>query len=294
MLYGKSYLVVGVFSFKKFTNPLQYDFILNYDYINEDYVNVFSQNYSYAYKNYEIVEGKDAEAFDECIASIYSEFKVGDIIKDQRGSSQEFKVVGLFNGDNQTISDPVLFSRESVLLSQYNECWFIFDDFTSSQSLLKSQDYYAKHIYNYHYDFSAEMQKESLLVFGIMALILIVVISVFIYFIMRSRMIADIYPIGVYRSIGASRTRILLRFVSDIFVTITLTALVGYLLTTFIFATLAANINNALSMNALKSSYLFSFLGALILYVLNFFFGLLPITMLMRKTPAEIIAKYDI
>ena len=107
-------------------------------------------------------------------------------------------------------------------------------------------------------------------------------------------MISDIYPIGVYRSIGASRFKIVLRFVSDILVTITLTALIGYLLTTFIFQTIAANVNNTLSMNALKSSYLFSFLGAVILYALNLFFGLLPIIMLMRKTPAEIIAKYDI
>ncbi|MDE7384742.1 MAG: ATP-binding cassette domain-containing protein, partial [Anaeroplasmataceae bacterium] len=283
--------VVGVFEFEKFVNEEVYDFILN---MEPEYKVEFSQGYSYEYRDFDIVEGRTPEKYDECIASVYSEYKVGDIIDDMYGSSQKFKVVGLFYGDNQTISIPVLFSREVVILSEMSNWWIMFDDKTSSIDVLESQGFYTKSIYNYYYDEMAKMQKENLIVFGIMSLVLIITISVFIYFMMRSRMIADIYPIGVYRSIGASRTRILLRFVSDIFVTITLTALIGYLLTTFIFDTIAANVNNALSMNALKSNYLFGFLGAIILYALNFIFGLLPIFMLMRKTPAEIIAKYDI
>ncbi|MDE6656189.1 MAG: ABC transporter permease, partial [Anaeroplasmataceae bacterium] len=288
---SESYQIVGVFTLKKFVNEEVYDFILNYDYKP----NTYNQTHSYAYRDYEIVNGRAPKAYNECIASIYSNYNVGDIIYDTAGSSQTFEVVGLFNGDNKTISIPVLFSREVVILSQdIYYCWMMYEDPSINQDILEPQGFSTKNIYDYYYDQAAEYQKDNLLMYGIMALILIVAVSVFIYFMMRSRMIADIYPIGVYRSIGASRTRILLRFVSDIFVTITLTALVGYLFTTFIFDTVAANINNTLSMNALKSSYLFGFLGALILYVLNFFFGLLPIVMLMRKTPAEIIAKYDI
>ncbi|MDE6408505.1 MAG: ABC transporter ATP-binding protein/permease [Anaeroplasmataceae bacterium] len=292
---NKVYTIVGVFKLKNYTSDVTYDFISNDKEIN--YSATFTQNNSYVYKDYQIVEGKDATSFDECIASVYSDYKVGDVIKDLNGSSTTFKVVGLFYGENDIISIPVLYSREVVILSNDIYSWLVFDDkanIKEIQATLESQGFYAKNIYDYYYDQLSSSQKENLLVFGIMSLVLIIAISVFIYFMMRSRMIADIYPIGVYRSIGASRMRILLRFVSDIFVTISLTALIGYVLTTFIFDTIAANVNNTLSMNALKSSYLFGFLGVVILYALNFIFGLLPIFMLMRKTPAEIIAKYDI
>lgn len=286
-----TYQIVGVYTFKKFTNPDVYDFISN---VETDYQMKQTQDNSYAYKDYDIVEGREAQAYNECIASIYSDYKLGDVIDDMAGSSQKFEVVGLFNADNQTLNNPILYSREAVVLSTYNDLWVVYNDTTNNKEILEPQGFYSINIYDYYYQHLKQMQKENLLVFGIMALVLIIAVSVFIYFMMRSRMIADIYPIGVYRSIGASRIRILLRFISDIFVTISLTALVGYLFATVVFDTIAINVNNALSMNALKSSYLFGFLGALILYALNFLFGLLPIIMLMRKTPAEIIAKYDI
>ena len=293
LLENITYQIVGVFTLKKFMSSENYDYIINnHDTLQEVYF--IDQRLSYKYRDYDIVEGKDAEAYNECIASIYSNYEIGDIIYDQNGSSQTFRVVGLYNGNNETISIPVLFSREVAILSNGGYCWLTYNDPSINKEILEPQGYYTENVYEFYQKQLVQNQKESLLMFGILSLILIVAISVFIYFMMRSRMIADIYPIGVYRSIGASRVRILLRFVSDIFVTITLTALIGYLLTTFIFDTVSANINNALSMNALKSSYLFSFLGVVILYVLNLLFGLLPILLLMRKTPAEIIAKYDI
>lgn len=288
---GDKYNVVGVFSFEKFTNEDTYDFILYRSQTDYELKNYQS---SYLYKDYEIVEGKEATAHNECIASVYSGFHVGDEISFYRGSLRKFKVVGLYYSDSRTLAIPVLYSREIAVLSKTSFCWLQFDDSVAVNTVLKGQGFYLKNIYNYYYDELASYQKENLLLFGIMSLVLLITISIFIYFMMRSRMIADIYPIGVYRSIGASRTRIMMRFVSDIFVTTTLTSLMGYLFATIIFDTFAINVNNALSMNALKSSYLFGFLGVLLLYALNFVFGLLPIFMLMRKTPAEIIAKYDI
>ena len=186
-----------------------------------------------------------------------------------------------------------LFSRDIVMISnpEIYMTWFQSDP---SNQIHLDEGLSIKNIFKYYYDVLYEEQVSFLLMFGILSLVLVITIAVLIYFIMRSRMISDIYPIGVYRSIGASRMRLILRFISDILVTVTLTSLLGYLFTTIIFDTIAWNINDSLSMNALKSSYLFSSLGVLLLYILNLFFGLFPIIMLMRKTPAEIISKYDI
>ncbi len=287
--YGEEYEVVGVFEFKKYPSTSNFVII--------KYSASYKQKYhlaefSYAYKSYSIVEGVDASSPYDCLASVYSQYKVGDIVYVE---NQEYKVVGLYYSDSETMGAEVMFSREACILSQfYGNILFQTKDEKAVEDIIKPKSYYRINIYECYYNNLKEEQQSNFLIFGIFALVLLIIVAVFIYFIMRSRMIADIYPIGVYRSIGASRMKMILRFVSDILVMVTLTSLIGYLFAMFIFQTIAANVNDTLSMNALKSSYLFSFLGVVILYVMNLIFGLFPIVMLMRKTPAEIISKYDI
>lgn len=287
--YGRNCEVVGIFQFKKY----QIDELTLMAYSTTRISTPqFKENYSYAYKDYEIVEGKDAKAQDECIVSVYSNYDVGEEITID---SRTYKIVGKYYSDSITLGECLLFSREACLLGAAgaNRLWFQVKDEKALNEALE-EGFYSINIYSLYRNEAQIFQQENFMVFGIFALVLLIIIAIFIYFIMRSRMISDIYPIGVYRSIGAPRIKIVLKFVCDILVTITLTSLLGYLITMFIFQTIAANINDTLSMNALKSSYLFSSLGVLILYVFNLIFGLLPIFLLMRKTPAEIIAKYDI
>ena len=47
------------------------------------------------------------------------------------------------------------------------------------------------------------------IIFELLSIILIVVSAIFIYLIMRSKMIADIYSIGVYRCLGAPKIKII-------------------------------------------------------------------------------------
>lgn len=284
---GTSYEIVGVFDFNDY--PAGYESCI----ITTQPISVKENNYlttCYEYADYKIVEGKEPVTDEECIVPIYSSYEVGDIIY---GGSfyHQVKVVGKYISNMETLGYPVLFSRNMIMLNSRPFSWFQCDNL---ESLSLEGNIFAKNVYDYHYDILREEQISFLLVFGILSLVLVITISIFIYFIMRSRMISDIYPIGVYRSIGASRFKLILRFVSDILVIVTLTSLLGYLLTTIIFETIAANVNSSLSVNALKSSFLFNFLGGLFLYILNLIFGLIPILMLMRKTPAEIISKYDI
>ncbi|MDE7263473.1 MAG: ATP-binding cassette domain-containing protein [Anaeroplasmataceae bacterium] len=280
------YEIIGTFKFKNYPTPDTLPFI----YYSSTYAisSVTLEEYSYAYQNYEIAEGREASSSKECLASVYTNFEIGQVITI---GQREYTIVGKYYSDSYTMGLGLLFSREACMLNR--NVWFQVKDKEAVKSILK-EPFKTINVYDFYYMAAKELQQENFLIFGILALALLAIISIFIYFIMRSRMISDIYPIGVYRSIGASRLKIVLRFVSDIFVTITLTALVGYVLTSIIFQTIAANVNNTLSMNALKSSYLFVFLGAVILYGLNLIFGLLPILLLMRKTPAEIISKYDI
>ena len=282
---NKTYHVVGIFEFVD-GNTIADNFIIHQNKLDRAFT--YFKDRCFTYEEYKLVEGRLPEKDTECIVSVYCSNEIGDNL-------DGIEIVGKYYAENTTLGFGALFTRTRVILSMnYNGgITFKVKDIGKINEVLEEK-FYVVNSYEHIIKGLKEDQYTSLLVFGILSLALIVTISIFIYFIMRSRMISDIYPIGVYRSLGASKFKLFLQFISDIFVMVTLTSLLGYIFTTIIFDTIAANINNTLSMNALKSSIWISILGALLLYLLNFIFGLLPIVMLMRKIPAEIISKYDI
>ena len=122
--------------------------------------------------------------------------------------------------------------------------------------------------------------------------VVIVVLSVCMYFIMRSSLLNRIKEVGIYRAIGVSKRNLTFKFFIEALLITTLTVLIGYILTSaFIFA--------CLGMSAMMETVFFYpvWLAAAVLGILYFicmFFGTLPILSLLRKTPSEILAKYDI
>ncbi len=283
---NRKFYVVGICEFKDYAVASD-TYIIHSEQLSK-FTSILKTN-CYSYETYQLISGRNPQKIGECLASVYTGYQLGQTVS---GTI----VVGIYYGDEASIAAGCLFTKEDIIIENSVNgvpLWFMTKDLEGVNKSLP-EELTLKNIYNSLIDPMREEQYVNLLVFGILALALMVTIGIFIYFVMRSRMISDIYPIGVYRSLGASRTKIFLQFISDIFVTITLTSLFGYLFTIIIFDTVAANINNTLSMNYLKSSYLYTFLGVLLLYAMNFLFGLLPIFLLMRKTPAEIISKYDI
>lgn len=283
---NKKFYVVGICEFKDY--KVGSDTYIVHTTQKNKYNSIMKSD-CYLYGDYRLVSGRNPESIRECIASVYTGYQVGTVVSG-------ITVVGIYYGGPSVLAAGCLFTKEDIIIDNSvngTPLWFMTKDIAEVSKSLP-QELVLKNVYTGQIEPMREEQYMNLLVFGILALSLLITIGIFIYFVMRSRMISDIYPIGVYRSLGASRTKIFLQFISDIFVTITMTSLLGYLFTIIIFDTVAANINNAMSMNYLKSSYLYTFLGILLLYGMNFLFGLFPISMLMRKTPAEIISKYDI
>ena len=115
-----------------------------------------------------------------------------------------------------------------------------------------------------------------------------------VLFLMRSKMLNDIYNIGVYRSLGSSKQRIYLKYFSDTFIMVSFTSLISYLLINIIYLTAIDSINEYFYLDLYNKSLGIPLIGVLVLYLVNIMFGLLPIYTLLRKTPSEIIAKYDI
>ena len=122
--------------------------------------------------------------------------------------------------------------------------------------------------------------------------VILVLMSVCMYFIMRSSLMNRIKEVGIYRAIGVSKKNLVFKFFIESVVLTTLTVLIGYALSSgFLFLCIG------MSSNMAEIFYYPLWLsGAVlaVLYAISLFFGTLPILTLLRKTPSEILAKYDI
>ena len=122
--------------------------------------------------------------------------------------------------------------------------------------------------------------------------VLLVLMSVCMYFIMRSSLMNRIKEVGIYRAIGVSKKNLVFKFFIEAVVLTTLTVFIGYLITSaFMFA--------CLSMSSLVADIFYypmwlALAVLIVIYVISLFFGTLPILSLLRKSPSEILAKYDI
>jgi len=270
---------------------------INHKYGDDIYVaNQKASSYGYGYTyypdkegNYEIVEGVDIANDNEILASVYSNYEIGQKVSGKT-------VVGKFNGTNDVMSAQFI-STYSVAVMHNSNYLFIFDvvDLEAASELALQRGFKLNDSYSAQYLTEKQYNQEIIMVFEILFVVLAIVSSIFIYFIMRSKMISDIYTIGVYRSLGASRIRINRKYLLDSFVLTTFTVLIGYVFCILIYTGIANLFNDLFGeMELLKASTLHYLLGGVAIYVIMIFFGMLPIIMLMRKTPSEICSKYDI
>ena len=123
-------------------------------------------------------------------------------------------------------------------------------------------------------------------------IVFLAIMSLCMYFIMKSSLMARIKEVGIYRAIGVSKGNLRYRFLIEAIVLTTFTVFIGYLISSAFIFVLSANVS-------LLESILYYpvwLAGAIlvILYVVCLICGMLPIASLLRKTPSEILSKYDI
>ena len=182
---------------------------------------------------------------------------------------------------------------ENYLTSAGNGAYlFITNDDNKLIDLFKDNGIQLKTSYNANHDFRVQQKREmfgsALTVSGVF----LVIIVVYVFFMMRSKMIHRIYEIGVLREIGASRFRIYRIFFIELMVLITMTTIIGY--TTSLILCHLANKKIGGLLGLFNYSPLYATLGFVVIYGVSIIAGMLPIFMLQRKTPAEIVAKYDL
>ena len=125
----------------------------------------------------------------------------------------------------------------------------------------------------------------------IFTVVVLAAMSLSYYFIIRSSLISRIYEVSVYRALGVTKGDIRKIFVTEIILITSITSLVGYLATSYVLIkvqALAADFYEFIHVSA------FSLLaGVVLIYTINILSGLIPVSNLLRRTPAEILSKYD-
>ena len=121
---------------------------------------------------------------------------------------------------------------------------------------------------------------------------LLAVLCVCMYFIMRASLLSRIKEIGIYRAIGVTKRNLKGRFLIESLVLSALTVFVGFLGASLL-------LKFWLSLTPLMSELFYYplWLAAILLVVLLavcILCGILPVLALLRKSPSEILAKYDI
>ena len=122
--------------------------------------------------------------------------------------------------------------------------------------------------------------------------VMMVIMSLCMYFIMRSSLMNRIKEVGIYRAIGVSKKNLVFRFLVEAAVLSSMTVLLGYIgVSAFIYA--------GYSISSLVADVFFypiwyALIVLAALLGISLVCGILPIVFLLRRTPSEILAKYDI
>lgn len=142
------------------------------------------------------------------------------------------------------------------------------------------------------FGFTVANRADEITGFVISMIVILAVMSVCMFFIMRSSMMNRIKEIGIYRAIGVSKRNLIFRFAIESFVLTALTVVVGYLIT-------SGYIWLCIAVSPMVETIFFyppwySLIVLAFLVIVSILSGILPMMSLLRKTPSEILAKYDI
>ena len=213
-------------------------------------------------------------------------------------SCLNFTVVGTFEFNQDVITS---YHRAYVSEETYKIVEDLYEIYSGYEQSIKVEDLeqleslkLAKS-YDKHFEVLKNTQYDNIKIYLIASGILIGVLVIYIYFTEHAKLISNIKEVGMLRAIGASKKQISGKYAAEAFVESICTVTIGYVVCgvgASIFEILLKLFTNSTA----KPFYanIFYYLFLLCVIIIFTFFGSLPSIRLMRKTPSEIIAKYDI
>ena len=235
---------------------------------------------------------------DEILSNIDSkatyDILIGENIQNGYGymGGAKFKIVGIVEKDGKCA-----YKMNANATSIVTYSCFTTSRYEQLKGYLENNGLVVDTVYNMTYQTMKEENRDQKLILVPVIIILFAISLVYIYFSMRSKMINDIYTIGIYRALSYSRTKITVKYAFDIFFMTLFTTALGYLMITLGSSAISKAINKVAMGYATQivvSEYASTYIILAGIFGVSIIIGILPITSLLRKTPSQILAKYDI
>ena len=220
------------------------------------------------------------------------EMKLNKTIK-TKVNGVELKVVGYYTSktnkqaylvNNNTVKYNVISQNENLMIYPKDESKLM-DTFTN--------DYNLRIVNQYEEDKQEFLRNEQANMISslIFAGIILFISLVEIYLMMRSSFLSRIKEVGVLRAIGVKKADIYRMFLGEILVITTCASVPGIILMAAILSAIAQipYIGGMYIANTLTVG-----ISILLVYGFNVLVGLLPLFRVIRKTPAQILARHDV
>lgn len=245
--------------------------------------------------SYEIISGRDVENVDECLVPDNS------MLEDETFFGK-YKIVGTYRAKRSDFFDSAIISEKAYnydlpnsfsekINTSYEYLGFSVNNLEALRELV---GYNIDTIYNLRAKNLKSQKMDGIIVKLSIALSLLIVSTVYVYFIMRSKLISSIYPTAVLRSIGASKGFIYRRFLIELLVITLFTNLLGFLGIHLIYFGIVSAVESLLGFRFFVTNIGLFFAGILAIVLVNFSVGILPIHRYLKDTPYEAASKYDI
>ena len=128
------------------------------------------------------------------------------------------------------------------------------------------------------------------LTLSIFAFVIFAVTWISLLFVMRTSVIERMTELSVFRALGVRRIDIYKIYLIEVLVITLITSVLGYLMGSYYLT----NINRDLiNFGIMRVTFISGLLSLSIIVISNLVFGLLPIVMLLRKTPSQLMSSYD-
>lgn len=200
----------------------------------------------------------------------------------------DYEIVGVYVGDTSyaLISDSDLDYNYINMLRDLGVFTVYSSDKDATITKIGTLGFTATDMYQRSY--KKEKETKTFPMIYSVSLIIISASSVFLYFLMRSRLFSQIYEIGVYRALGIRKVNIYLIFMSEIIILTTISAVLGNGLVSWIIFQLKKTLTE------IYFPWYLPFMSFGFMLGVNILVGLLPVWNLLRLTPSQILSKYDI
>ena len=213
---------------------------------------------------------------------------------DTKINNHKLKVVGYYENITDTFYNTYLTNSNTIkydLINNASNLTIYSKNKDKALTFMQNNKYNIKDSYHYAKDNYLKLKKESMVSTLILSGIILGVSLIEIILMIRSSFLSRIKEVGIYRAIGLKKSDIYKMFAGEILAITTIASILGISFMTYILYSVSSIefIKNLFMVN------IFTYLISIILvYVFNLFFGLLPVFNTIRKTPAQILARFDV